>query len=745
MRNAIVSSVMLILTSFFFMSAAHADSQPADSTGSWRLPPSEIHKIMADAKARRLEEARFSEAVAPQASMVYDQAEYDVNFYGINISVTIPLKTIYGDVLMEAKAVVDGLDSIEVDLYSNLIIDSIYTPTRVLDFSRIGDKILLPLDGVYNHDEVFSFSVAYHGQPLQTGFVGFSFDVHNGIPIASTLSEPMGARSWWPCKDRPDDKADSLDITIKCDTAYFCVSNGKLVDTARNGDGSWTFNYEVRYPISTYLFAVTISKYNIWSNWYHYGTNDSMIITHFVYPDRYEYSPTHYNITPYAVGVLAGLFGEYPFVEEKYGHVNFVWDGGMEHQTVTSMVGNDDFGFDENVVVHELSHQWWGDMITCNSWHDIWLNEGFASYCEALYFEVKEGDYSFHSYINSMSYYGGGSVYIEDTTSVYSIFGSIVYDKGAWVLHMLRHIVGDTTFFDIMRAYYNSAYKYKTATTAQFQELCESVSGKDLDYFFNEWIYGTYYPKYYWSYMSEQDPTDGKYWTYLQLYQGQTSYIQTFVMPIDLIFTYPARLDTTLLLNDVRNNVYIFKSDQAPTDVVLDPDKWILRQSFESGWTYHQIPFPLDSARQYVPYLDSIIVRGGSGNNRFSIVTGYLPSGLTLDSTTGFITGTPSLSGEFTFGVKANDANSSAIDTTQYTMLVRSTSGTPGDGNNDGGVNLIDIAFIIDYLYKGGSNPPVPSLADPDASCAINILDVSYLVNYLYRGGDAPQMGCVAP
>jgi hypothetical protein len=705
------------------------------------LAPSQIHAIMGNAKAERLNQFLTAYKTAP--AIGYNQIEYDVIYYNIDLRVDVPSTTLYGNVKMSAKSLVDGLDTVEVDFDATMTIDSVYLDNgSLLSYSHSGYRVTVALDKSYNTDSIFSFIIRYHGTPASGGFQGFSFDWRNSVPVVSSLSEPYLARTWWPCKDRPDDKADSLDIAVTCDTALFCASNGTFIDTVRNGDGTWTFQYQVRYPITTYLFSVAMSNYRVWKDWYHYTPTDSMEIVNHVYPDQYAYSLSHWNITPYAIGVFADIFGEYPFLNEKYGHANFEWGGGMEHQTVTSMAGNW-FGFYEPVVVHELSHQWWGDMITCNNWHEIWLNEGFASYSEALYYEVKNGTASYHSYMNGMAFTGGGTIYIYDTTSVNIIFGSIVYDKAAWLLHMLRHIVGDTDFFAILQTYYNSIYKYDDVNSEQFKNLCESISGEELDYFFDEWLYGTYYPQYYYSFRSELDPSDNKYWTFLHLEQVQSTTPPVFAMPLDLKFTFsPTDTFTTVIFNDVKRQTYIFKNDNPPSDITPDPMDWILKSRLKLSWTYYLIPFPLDSGQQYSPYTDSIIVRGGSGTNRFAVISGTFPPGLVLDSMTGIISGSPTASGEFDFMIRANEYLTNNQDSLNYHLSIESAPGVPGDANNNGLVNIQDITFLINYLYKSGPPPPIPGLADPNNSCTINIQDITYLINYLYKGGPAPLFGC---
>ncbi|MFH2037284.1 MAG: M1 family metallopeptidase, partial [Candidatus Zixiibacteriota bacterium] len=699
-------------------------SETEDLSNSYdSYSPAEIHKIMGEMKAGNLERQKAFTNYALTTKSLISQEEYDVRFYRVNLNVDDDNGIIYGQVLIEAEALIDNADSIEVDLFDNIVVDSVYDSNGQLNFLHSSDKLLVELDKEYLSGEIFSFSVAYHGHPTGTGLDGFSFDTNAwGNKVIASLSEPYSARSWWPCKDRTDDKADSMDIIVTVDTALYCASNGTLIDTVVNGDGTWTFFYQVRYPIVTYLFSVAISNYTVWTDWYNYSPTDSMELVHHVYPARYVYSLSKYGMSPYILQVLSQNFGPYPFLNEKYGHANFEWGGGMEHQTITSMTGGD-FGFKEAVVVHEAAHQWWGDMITCGSWHHIWLNEGFASYAEALYYETKNGKLNYHAYMDSMKFINGGTIYIYDTTNVWNIFGSIVYDKGAWVLHMLRKVVGDENFFNIFDTYYNSEFKHGSAVTDDFKNICETVSGMDLNAFFEQWIYGTYYPRYYWESLTEYNSKTGGYNTYVSVRQGQPAPPYMYTMPIDLVFNYSSGTDTVTVNNEAVDTIYIIGSAQPPTNVQLDPLNWILKEDYNSTWTYHQIPFGLSVGHQYVHYLDSIVVKGGSGENRYSIISGSLPDGFELDSITGHIEGIPLDSGTYVFEIRTDEVNKLFTeDIAEYTLTIAAGTGTPGDADNNDAVNLLDITFLIGFLYKDGNAPFVPILADPNNSCTINIL-----------------------
>ena len=199
-----------------------------------------------------------------------------------------------------------------------------------------------------------------------------------------------------------------------------------------------------------------------------------MQIDHYVFPDRYATSYSNYLLTSDMLVLFSELFGEYPFINEKYGHADFRWGGGMEHQTLSSMGGSS-----QDLIAHELGHQWWGNLITCKSFHDIWLNEGFARYCQALWAENQGRKEAYHSFMNNHAYYGSGTIYVEEPNSNSDIFLSgLSYNKASWVLHMLRNIVGDNMFFDILKSYAsNDSLKYDAASTSDFKEVCEDISG----------------------------------------------------------------------------------------------------------------------------------------------------------------------------------------------------------------------------------------------------------------------------
>ena len=603
----------------------------ADGTSSdidWNhASPSQIHQQMANAKAAALAEKDVRRQMAAAAPQVNTQTDYDVRFYDIALRVNDTTETLYGVVKIVAAAAVDGVNQAQIDFHIDMTVDSIIGQTAGLTYTRNGNVVTVALGQTYNTGQVFRMTFFYHGHPTEGGFQAFAFDSRLGKPVISSLSEPYFARTWWPCKDRMDDKADSFNIAVTVDTSMYVGSNGTLDSTVSHGNNTHTFYWRVRYPMATYLFSVAISDYTVWyDKWVYNSGLDTMPLVHAVYSDLYDTSLVRLAVTPYALTVFSSIYGQYPFAMEKYGHANFEWGGAMEHQTMTSTAGTN-FGFSEPVVVHEMSHQWWGDMITCESWGHVWLNESWASYSEAAYYYVKSGRQAYVDYMNGMAYTGGGTIFVEDTTSVWNIFdGNLSYDKASWVLHMLRGMLGDSLFFAGVNAYYHSPYQWGAATTEEFRDVFEQATGWDLNWYFQDWIYGEYRPNYQYRLYQEASDTGGTD-VFLLVKQIQTTNPQVFHMPVQFLFTFPTLPNDTVTLwcND-RRKLFKFNFPENVSTVVCDPATWVLKYSSQYAWQLHLVTLneELRNPIRYVPYLDTIEARGGSGFNTFSITAGTL-------------------------------------------------------------------------------------------------------------------------
>ncbi|MGB8656459.1 MAG: M1 family aminopeptidase [Candidatus Zixiibacteriota bacterium] len=699
--------------------------------------PSQFHKMMGEMKARTLNRLRKMQIAMPtKATMA--EADYDAKYYRLDLTLNDTTQIVYGSVYLYAQALITGFNVVDLNFFDNsqMYVDSIINNNAHASFTWNSNLIHVFLNGTYNN-QPFDLTVYYHGHPLEGGLASFDWGTHGSPskPIICTLSEPYFAQAWWPCKDLPRDKADSVDINTTVRSDLYVASNGLLREIVDHGSTK-TYKWHERYPITTYLVSIAATNYAIFSNWYHTLAGDSIPVNYYVYPEYLSQAQSLYPVTPSMIRYYAETFGEYPWVEEKYGMAHFTWGGAMEHQTCTSILYS---WYSETVIAHELSHQWWGDYITCHNWHHIWLNEGFATYCEALWAEHKGGASGYHSYMNGAQFLSGGSIFIQDTTDANGIFGNIVYDKGAWVLHMLRHMVGDSTFFHIFRSYYSDPrYANGVAETEDFQGICEAVSSKDLDYFFQEWIYGTYYPRYQYSY-TFQAAGGGYYDVFIHLDQTQSTNPNFFTMPIDLRVATSSGNTTVVAFNDPRHKDFVVRVPSAPTSVSIDPDGWILKSSSSVSYGMNIVTTDLRSAALSSAYAETLLAMGGVPPYKWKVQIDSLPNGLVLDSLTGIISGVPTVLDSFDFTVKVTDSSSPAkTDNQQLYILVNQTSFIHGDANHDSLVDAGDVVYLVDYLFLSGPAPIPRQAGDVNCDGIVNTSDVIYLINYLFKGGPPP-------
>jgi aminopeptidase N len=503
----------------------------------------------------------------------------DVTYYKLDISIDYNERNINGAITVRAKSLSDNLNTIFLDLQNSLNVSAVTQTNQNINFSHNNNIISMVLEKSYNVGEEFEIVVNYNGTPGSSGFGSFEFSSHNGKPAIWTLSEPYGASDWWPCKDTPADKADSADIWVTVNKSLVPVSNGSLEAIIDNG-GTHTYKWHSQYPIAQYLISLAITDYELYTNEF-VTDNQTMTLYHYNYPENLN--NVRKNDLDRTVGMLelfSDLYGPYPFLNEKYGHAEFGWGGGMEHQTCSSMGS---YGF--SIVAHELAHQWFGDKITCKDWHHIWLNEGFATYSEAAYIESYAGFSGYKSRIASEmndARRAVSSIWVKDISSVGQIFnGYRSYAKGGVVLHMLRGVVGTDTFYDIMRTYAaDSALAYDVAITEDFQRIAEQVSGMDLEYFFSEWIYGENYPKYSigWNFVQA---SNGTYDVKVRLKQTTNTTPVYFTMPVQLYFNTLSGDTTITVMNNSADQVFYFNLPSMPSSFQFDPDNWILKDILE--------------------------------------------------------------------------------------------------------------------------------------------------------------------
>jgi len=500
----------------------------------------------------------------------------NITYYGLNLNITYSPNYLKGIATINAKSTENGLTNFFLDLQDTMHVDSVLLNGSQIYFKHSLAKLEITLPRGYNIGEQFSVVIYYQGVPGSSGFGSFEFSSHNNAPAIWSLSEPYGASDWFPCKDTPADKADSSDVWVTCSNSLTAASNGTLQAVVDNGDGTHTFKWKNIYPIAQYLISIAISNYTVYATYYHYAPSDSMPIVFYIYPEDFNSAKPYLDKVANMIAIFSKFYGPYPFLKEKYGEAQFGWSGGMEHQTMTSLGG-----FDEDLEAHELAHQWYGDKITCADWQDIWLNEGFASFSEAVYFGAVSGLNSYNLMMNSFmdnAKNAVGSIYVQNISNVNSIFDyDRSYAKGAVVLHMLKGIMGDSLFFQLMKTYASDPkVAYGAATTANFESDAEKVYGSTLEYFFNEWIYGEGYPHYSvsWNY---NHINDNIYSVNLNISQTTNTNPSFFTMPIQIQVKTSASDTIVTIFNNRQNQLVSFNVKGTPQYINFDPNNLILK------------------------------------------------------------------------------------------------------------------------------------------------------------------------
>lgn len=490
---------------------------------------------------------------------------------------------------------------IEFDLTDSLQVDSVVFHGANIPFNGPNDNVVhIELNGGVNEGILDSINVFYEGVPGVTGFGSFVQSYHgaDSVPIIWTLSEPYGAKDWWPCKQNLRDKIDSIDVLVTTPAQYRAASNGLLVSETQSGVNK-TYHWQHRYPIAAYLVCFAVTNYSVYSDYVPYN-GDTLEVLNYVYPESWQDA---HNGTAELIPIMQlydTLFGVYAFSKEKYGHAQFGWGGGMEHQTMT-FVG----GFNYDLLGHELGHHWFGDKVTCASWQEIWLNEGFATYLSGLTYQYIKPQYwqIFKTQkIASIVSQPGGSVYCYDTSNVSRIFdGRLTYSKGCMVLNSLRWVIGDGAFFGGLRNYLGDPERaYKFATTSDLKQHMEQASGKDLTDFFNSWVYAEGYPSYKINWSQDYSGTVSMSVAQTQSHPS----VSFYTMPLPMLFK-GAGHDTMVVLNNTSSGQqYTFKLPFLADTLIFDPDLNIISandsfiRSSQYNFTFFLYPNPVANTLQ---------------------------------------------------------------------------------------------------------------------------------------------------
>lgn len=471
-----------------------------------------------------------------------------------------------------------ALNSIQLDaVNSSLAIDSV--SLSAVSFTHQDNVLDIQLDNTYQPGDTATVCIYYRHLNVSDQ----AFFVSNGFVF--TTNAPEGARRWFPSVDHPSDKA-TFELIAKMPSNVLFGSNGRLADSSMVADTIY-HHWISRDPIATYLMTLSGKvDYNLdiiyWQN--PSSPGDSIPVR--FYWNTGENIANLNNIKSQTIPMMthfSDLFGEYPFEKNGYATLNnqFPW-GGMEDQSLIHLCPN---CWNENLVSHEFAHQWFGDLLSPATWSDVWLNEGFASYCEALWYEYTDGYARYKQQINTQAgnYFSanpGWPIYDPQwsvvTPGINTLYNyAITYVKGSCVLHMLRYVVGDSLFFEIMNTYASDPdYKYDIVSTQDFNDKVNSVTGEDYDWFFDQWVYSPNHPVYQNTYTISESGQNWDVELIIKQVQQNTAF---FKMPVEIKVEFSNATDSLFTINnDMNNQVFNFLFDKEPVNLVFDPQANII-------------------------------------------------------------------------------------------------------------------------------------------------------------------------
>ncbi len=497
---------------------------------------------------------------------------FDILHYFIDLYPIHETHFLKGKNKIRFKSLISSLETLRINL-KGMNIDSILRNGIPQNYIHTDSTLKIILSPPLVSNDSTEVDIFYSGIP--------SGGLYFKDSIIYADNEPFRTKRWIPLYDLPSDKA-FLDMSIKVPTGYKVIANGLKIDSILQ-DSVIIYKFKEKYKIANYLIVFAASPYfvNVKDSFI-YG-NYNMPIYNFVFPQDTNLAKNKFQRISWMLEYFSNTFGIYPFIEEKYAHVHAPIGGAMENQTNTFINVHLNWGGDWDwVVSHELSHQWFGDLVTCKTWKDIWLNEGFASYCEALWFGERDGESAYHNYMNGMmQYYIENEPYppfpIYDPPILFHF--AVVYRKGASVLHMLRHVIGDSIFFEAIRNYLQN-FAYSSATTEDLRNVFEITSGKNLWWFFNEWVYLPGHPEYkfHWDYDSIL-PDSFKINLFIFQVQSHNYNVPTYKMPIDIWILFPQG-DTfkTFVWDSLDSQSFEIYVNKKPVDLFFDPENWILKE-----------------------------------------------------------------------------------------------------------------------------------------------------------------------
>jgi aminopeptidase N len=525
-------------------------------------------------------------------AQIAESERYNVHYYDLDLSMTNLNTSVSGTAEIHATAN-ENLDSALFELFQTFTISEIRVNGTPVSYSRVNSAIKAPVNA--NVGDAFIIAVDYSGtpptavsNPLGGSGMTNATSPSWGNKVTWSLSESFAAYEWWPCKQSLTDKADSSAVKLTVPSNCKGGSNGILENVVPLGNGTTRYEWKNRHMIDYYLISVAVAKYveyNIYAN--PVGATAPILIQNFIYdnPATLPNFQDEIDETVDFLELFSDLFGLYPFADEKYGHCMAPLSGGMEHQTMTTQGF-----FEKSLTAHELGHQWFGDNVTCASWTDIWVNEGFAAYSEYL---MKEALYpgettqhliDIHDNIMSQP---NGAVWVLDSLNESRIFdGRLTYDKGAAIVHTFRFMINDdATFFNALKNYQTN-FKDSVAVGTDVKAELEAASGLDFTEAFDQWYFGEGYP----TYSTRWNSVGSDLLLEITHTTSASSITPTFTNPLEIKFARSGQSDTTIRFDITSNlNQYFVPAIGTITNIsAIDPSNWIINKV---GTNNHDVNF----------------------------------------------------------------------------------------------------------------------------------------------------------
>lgn len=528
-----------------------------------------------------LQEQKCSKSYSKDFTPYYNSLldNYDINFVFIDIEISETSVYVSGNTELYATVKANELDTLILELIDEMTIDSIVLDGSNISFLHSNDEISVPIEPALAYGENFNVIVYYHGNSVGGGVIT-EYSDDWGVNCTWTLSETWHASEWWPCKQVMSDKIDSAQIFLTVPSSCKAGSNGLLTHVTSMGGGKDRYEWKTNYPIAYYLISFAVANYQEYNIYANPNGHDPILIQNYIYdsPGCMEYYNNSSSIDKIDniidfMEVFVDVLDFYPFENEKYGHCLTEMGGAMEHQTMTS-TGH----FSYLTIAHELAHQWFGDYVTCASWQDIWINEGITSYFEYIALENLASE---QDMLNWLFYAKEralrepeGSIYIpfEEVSDESRIFSyNLSYRKGALFMHMIRHeINNDELFIEVLKTYLNE-FKDSVATGDDFLNVLNDVSLEDHSDFFNSWYYRKGYPEFTVTWLQNSDTVEIH-----SIQQGSSIENPFFTMHVDYKIVTSEGDTTIRVYHDEEVENYKVKVSRTVTNIVLDPDHWIL-------------------------------------------------------------------------------------------------------------------------------------------------------------------------